>query len=718
MRMKNGNGENRMDIQLKLQNEFEIKAWQVENTTKLLDDGNTVPFIARYRKEATGELDDQLLRKFSDRLTYLRGVETRKQEVLRLIDEQGKLTDELAAAINAAEKLQEIEDLYRPYKQKRRTRATVAKERGLEPLAELIVAQTLKDGNIDEICAPYITEDVPGTQYALNGAMDIIAENISDNADYRRYIREYTAETGVISSRDTGKDVKGREVYSTYFEYAEPIKKAVNHRILALDRGEREGVLNVKVEADEAPVLQYLYGKLAASPRSITTEFVELAADDSYGRLIKPSIEREIRNELTDRAQEGAIEVFSANLKNLLLQAPVKGRIVLGFDPAYRTGCKLAVVDDTGLVLDIAVIYPHQPVNKTKESAEKVKELIRKHGINLVAIGNGTASKESEIFVAGMLREISEKVQYTMVSESGASVYSASQLGAEEFPDLDVSERSAISIARRVQDPLAELVKIDPKSIGVGQYQHDMNQKRLDEALGGVVENCVNSVGVDLNTASPALLSYVAGINSGIAKNIVIQREENGKFTSRIQLKKVPKLGAKAFQQCAGFLRIQGGKNILDATGVHPESYNAAEKFLVLTGFAPMDERLNAAVNVEMAEKCGVGLPTLRDIADELLKPGRDPRDSLPQPQLLEDVLDMKDLKAGMVLTGTVRNVADFGAFVDIGVHQDGLVHISQLSDKFVKRAMDVVSVGDIVKVKVLEIDSVRGRISLSMTGL
>ena len=702
-----------MDIQLKLQDEFGAKAWQVQNTVKLLDDGNTVPFIARYRKEATGELDDQLLRKFSDRLTYLRGVEERKQEVLRLIDEQGKLTDELAGAINAAEKLQEIEDLYRPYRQKRRTRATVAKERGLLPLSELIMEQTLMEGDIDEICAEYITEDVATTQDALNGAMDIIAETISDDADFRKFIREYTFENGTISSRG-----EGNEVYAIYFEYAEPIKKAVNHRILAIDRGEREGVLKVSIDAEEEPILQHLRGCLAANPRSITTEYVELAASDSYGRLIKPSLEREIRNELTDRAQEGAIEVFSANLKNLLLQQPVKGRIVLGFDPAYRTGCKLAVVDDTGRVLDIAVVYPHQPVNRETEAATKIKALMRQHKINLVAIGNGTASKESEIFIAKLLREIPEKVQYTMVSESGASVYSASVLAAEEFPDFDVSERSAVSIARRVQDPLAELVKIDPKAIGVGQYQHDMNQKRLGEALGGVVEDCVNSVGVDLNTASPSLLSYVAGVNSAIAKNIVVQREENGKFTSRTQLKKVPKLGSKAFLQCAGFLRILDGKNVLDATAVHPESYAAAEKFLAVTGYAPMDERLREAVTAQMAEKCGVGLPTLRDIAEELLKPGRDPRDSLPQPQLLEDVLDMKDLKAGMVLTGPVRNVADFGAFVDIGVHQDGLVHISQLSDKFVKRAMDVVSVGDIVKVRVLDIDSVRGRISLSMTGV
>ncbi len=718
-----------MDIKKRLCEEFNVKLWQVENTVTLIDEGNTIPFISRYRKEATGELDDQLLRELSDRLTYLRGVEARKEEVKRMIDEQGKLTDELAALIDKAEKLTEIEDIYRPYRPKRRTRATIAKEKGLEPLSEIIIAQALYEGNIDEICAPFIDEekDVSTTEQALAGAMDIIAESISDNADYRKFIREYTLRNGTISSKTTGKEEteKKRDVYQMYHEYAEPLKKVVRHRILALNRGEGEEFLSVKIEVDDVDILQYLNKQLVPQKRSITSEYVELAAADSYKRLIQTSIENELRNYLTDDAQEGAMKIFSENLKNLLLQPPIKDKVVLGFDPAYRTGCKIAVVDGTGRVLDTTVIFPTPPVSKVEESKATLKKLIEKHNIELISIGNGTASKESEIFIADLIKEVKSKVFYLVVSESGASVYSASKLAAEEFPDFDVSKRSAVSIARRVQDPLAELVKIDPKAIGVGQYQHDMNQKRLGEALGGVVEDCVNSVGVDLNTASPSLLSYISGISSAVAKNIVVYREQEGKFKNRKQLTKVAKLGAKAFEQCAGFLRITDGESILDNTSVHPESYPAAKKMLGIMGYSLEDvknnkldglkEKINEINITELAEKCGVGVPTLRDIVDELLKPGRDPRDEIAPPQLQADVMDIEDLHEGMILTGTIRNVIDFGAFVDIGVHQDGLVHISQIADKYVKHPMDIVSIGDIVKVKVLEVDAKRKRISLTM---
>lgn len=720
-----------MDIITQLAKEFNLRIEQVENTVQLIDEGNTIPFIARYRKEVTGELDDQILRDLDDRLNYLRAIQSRKEEVKRLIDEQDKLTDELIAAIDKAEKLTEIEDIYRPYRPKRRTRAIIAKEKGLEPLADLILTQQLKEGNIDDICGPYIDDEkgVETTDDALAGAMDIIAEAVSDNADYRKFIREYTLNHGLIVSKATNKEEteKKRDVYQMYHEFAEPLKKAASHRVLALNRGEKEEFLSVKIEVEEEGILEKLNGKMIASPRSITSEYVSMAIADAYKRLIAPSIENEIRNLLTDEAQEGAIKLFSENLKNLLLQPPIKDNVVLGLDPAYRTGCKIAVVNSTGRVLDTTVIYPTPPQNKVEEAKSKLKSLIDKHEVSLIAIGNGTASKESEIFVAELLKEVDKKVFYMVVSESGASVYSASKLAAEEFPDFDVSQRSAVSIARRVQDPLAELVKIDPKAIGVGQYQHDMNQKRLGEALGGVVEDCVNSVGVDLNTASPSLLSYVSGINATVSKNIVAYREQEGKFINRKQLKKVSKLGPKAFEQCGGFLRITDGDNILDNTSVHPESYDAAKKLLELTGYSPEDVKNNNLKGLaekvkgniaQLAEQCGVGVPTLRDIVAELLKPGRDPRDEIEPPQLLTDIMDMEDLNEGMILKGTVRNVIDFGAFVDIGVHQDGLVHISQLSDKYVKHPMDVVSVGDIVTVKVLEVDVQRKRISLSMKGI
>lgn len=723
-----------MDINLKLQQEFQLKPWQIENTVKLIDEGNTIPFIARYRKEVTGELDDQLLRELNDRLTYLRNLEARKEEIIRLIDEQGKLTEELEQQIRAAEKLQELEDIYRPYRPKRRTRATIAKERGLEPLAELIFAQNLTEGDIDEVCRPYLSEEVPETKDALAGAMDIIAENVSDNADYRKHIREYTYKNGIIVSKEADKQPevigKGRtkETYEMYFDFSEPICKIANHRILAVDRGEREGFLSAKIDLDTDKIFEYLNRELIPQQRSITSEFVELAAQDSYDRLISSSIERELRNELTDQAQEGAIKVFSSNLNHLLLQPPIRGNVVLGLDPAYRTGCKLAVVDDTGKVLEVTVIYPTPPANKIAEAEEVVTKLIKKYNVSLVSIGNGTASKESEIFIANLIKKIDQKVKYSVVSESGASVYSASKLAAEEFPDFDVSQRSAVSISRRLQDPLAELVKIDPRAIGVGQYQHDMNQKRLGEALGGVVEDCVNHVGVDLNTASPSLLSYVAGISLTVAKNVVKYREENGKFKKRKELIKVSKLGPKVFEQCAGFLRIPDANDILDNTAVHPESYDAAKKLLELTGYTVDDlknNRLDGLLDkmaqmdiVSLASECGVGVPTLRDIAAELLKPGRDPRDELTPIQLSEEIMDIDDLKPDMILTGTVRNVADFGAFVDIGVHQDGLVHISQLCDKFVKNPLDVVTVGDIVKVKVLDVDKSRNRISLTMKSI
>ncbi len=717
-----------MDINKRLAEEFNIKLHQVENTVKLIDEGNTIPFIARYRKEATGSLDDQLLRNLNDRLAYLRNMEERKEEIKRLIDEQGKLTEELVLAIDTCEKLTELEDIYRPYRPKRRTRATIAKEKGLEPLSKIILAQNIYEGNIDDICMPFLDEekDVKTTEDALSGAMDIIAEEISDNAEYRKFIRIYTFRNGIISSKSTNKEEteKKRDVYQMYYEFSEPLKTIARHRILALNRGEAEEFLSVKIEVEPEGIIAHLNSQLVAEKRSITSEYVELASADAYKRLIMPSIENELRNQLTDTAQEGAMKIFSENLKNLLLQAPIKNKVVLGYDPGYRTGCKLAVVDGTGRVLDIAVIYPTPPTTpaKIEDAKKKVTNLINKHKVDIVSIGNGTASKESEIFIAELIKETGSNAVYIMTNESGASVYSASKLAAEEFPDFDVSQRSAVSIARRIQDPLAELVKIDPKSIGVGQYQHDMNQKRLSEALGGVVEDCVNSVGVDLNTASPSLLSYISGINGTIAKNIVSYREENGKFKNRTQLKKVSKLGPKAYEQCAGFLRITDGDNMLDNTSVHPESYDAAKELISTLGFSVNDigtgelnSKLEKINKTEMAEKLKIGIPTLTDIINELQKPGRDPRDEVAPPVLRTDVMDMKDLKPGMIMDGTVRNVIDFGAFVDIGVHQDGLVHISQISNKYIKHPMEAVSIGDVVKVKIIDVDISKKRISLSM---
>jgi uncharacterized protein len=712
------------DIIAKLTSEFNLKPFQVQNTVKLIDDGNTIPFIARYRKEMTGELNDQVLRELYDRLIYLRNLEARREEVLRLIDEQGKLTDEIAASLNKAVALQEIEDIYRPFRPKRRTRATIAKEKGLEPLADILFLQEIKSGSIEEVAAPFIDAEkgVNTAEEALNGAMDIIAENISDNAEFRKAIREMFYKLGVIVSKAKKEE---DSVYRMYYDFSEPVAKIANHRILAIDRGEKEEFLQVKIDVPTERVTSYIKANCVKKARSITSEFVERAIDDSYDRLIFPSVEREVRNELTEKAQEQAMKVFAANLKNLLLQPPVKGKVVLGLDPAYRTGCKIAVVDETGKVLDTTVIYPTPPQNKIEEAKKVMKHLIEKHNVDIISIGNGTASKESEIFVADLIKELDRKLYYMVVSEAGASVYSASKLGAEEFPDFDVALRSAVSIARRLQDPLAELVKIDPKAIGVGQYQHDMNQKRLGESLGGVVEDCVNSVGVDLNTASPSLLSYISGINSSIARNIVEYREANGKFKKREELKKVKKLGDKAFEQCAGFLRIPDGLNVLDSTSVHPESYPAAIKLLEIMGRSMEDVKQRKLDNLkqevekkgigEIASQIGVGIPTLRDILNELLKPGRDPRDELPKPVLLTDVLNIEDLKPGMLLTGTVRNVADFGAFIDIGVHQDGLVHISELCDRYVKSPMEVVAVGDIVKVRILDVDVQRKRISLSM---
>lgn len=715
------------DIIKQLLNEFKLKEFQVTNTVRLIDDGNTIPFIARYRKEMTGELNDQVLRELYERLTYLRNLEARREEIKRLINEQGKLTDELTLAIDRAVSMQELDDIYRPYRPKRRTRATIAREKGLEPFARILYEQNIFSGNIESIAAPFINseKEVNTVEDALNGAMDIIAEEISDNAEFRKSIRDMVFRQGILISKASKEE---DSVYRMYYDFKEPVARIARHRVLAINRGEKEEYLTVNIEAPDDRIKAWLKGKTAAKKRSITTEYVERAADDSYNRLIFHSIEREIRNELTDSAGEQAIKVFAANLKGLLLQPPVKGRVVLGLDPAYRTGCKIAVVDDTGKALDTIVIYPTPPQNRIEEAKKVMKHLIEKYKVDIVSIGNGTASKESEIFTADLLKELDRKVYYMVVSEAGASVYSASRLGAEEFPDFDVALRSAVSIARRLQDPLAELVKIDPKSIGVGQYQHDMNQKRLGESLGGVVEDCVNSVGVDLNTASPSLLSYISGINSTVSKNIVEYREQKGKFTSRQELLKVKKLGEKAFEQCAGFLRIPDSKNILDNTSVHPESYAAAQKLLSMLGCNQVDvkNRKLSGMKDEVAKKgldrvaadIGVGVPTLCGIMDELLKPGRDPRDELPKPVLLTDVMHLEDLNPGMALTGTVRNVADFGAFVDIGVHQDGLVHISELSDRFIKNPMEVVGVGDIVKVRVLDVDVQRKRISLSMKGM
>jgi S1 RNA binding domain-containing protein len=772
-----------MDIVKKIAAELEIRPQQVEAVIKLIDEGNTIPFIARYRKEAHGSLNDEQLRNLSERLTYLRTLEEKKEQVLATIEEQGKLTDELKAQILAAETQVLVEDLYRPYRPKRRTRAIIAKEKGLEPLAQIILAQEVTEP-LETIAEQYVSEEkeVKDVADAIAGARDIIAEQISDNADYRKYIRDITREEGILTS--TAKDEKAQSVYEMYYEYQEPVKKIAGHRVLALNRGEKEKFLVVKLEAPEERILTYLCKKTITEENEIVTPVLEEAVTDSYKRLIAPAIEREIRNELTEQAEDGAIKVFGKNLEQLLMQPPIAGKTVLGWDPAFRTGCKLAVVDPTGKVLDTKVIYPTAPQNKVEEAKREVKKLIQKYGISLISVGNGTASRESEMIIADMLHEIKEPVQYIIVNEAGASVYSASKLATEEFPDFDVGQRSAASIARRLQDPLAELVKIDPQSIGVGQYQHDMNQKKLGETLSGVVEDCVNKVGVDLNTASASLLEYISGISKVIAKNIVTYREENGKFTSRKELLKVPKLGPKAFEQCAGFMRILDGKNPLDATSVHPETYDAANALLDKLGIdteelkkiqteaakqqsplakkktapkkkkqqfvvrnthtafgaafaeafgsidlpsgeteeTPTENKASGSLQKrvkdkkKMADELGIGEITLVDILKELEKPARDPRDEMPKPILRTDVLEMKDLKEGMILKGTVRNVIDFGAFVDIGVHQDGLVHVSEMSDKkFVKHPLDVVSVGDIVDVKVMGVDLKKQRIQLTM---
>ncbi|MCR5441167.1 MAG: RNA-binding transcriptional accessory protein [Lachnospiraceae bacterium] len=725
-----------MDISLKIAEELKIKKSQVDAAVGLIDEGNTIPFIARYRKEVTGSLNDEQLRSLHERLVYLRNLEEKKASYIASIDEQGKLTDELKAKIEAAEKLVTLEDLYRPYKQKKKTRASAAKARGLEPLAEYILAQTAVSP-VEEEAAKYVTgkiapendtkeaavkaveKEVPDTAAAIAGACDIIAERISDDADVRSYLRELTVAEGNLVS--VAKDAGAESVYTNYYDYSEPVSKVVGHRILAINRGEAEKILTVSVQAPTEKAVGYLEKKYITSDNEYTTPLLKATVQDAYDRLIAPAVERDIRSDLTSRAEDGAIDVFGKNLKQLLMQPPIVGCTVLGWDPAFRTGCKLSIVDPTGKVLDTRVIYPTEPQNKVEESKNIVKVLIKKYGVNLISVGNGTASRESEAIIAEIISEIPEShVQYVITNEAGASVYSASALATEEFPNFDVGQRSATSIARRVQDPLAELVKIDPQSIGVGQYQHDCDQKKLAETLGGVVEDAVNSVGVDLNTASAALLKYVSGVSAALAKNIVTYREENGRFESRAQLKKVPKLGPKAFEQCAGFLRINGGKDPLDQTSVHPESYDAARKLLDKMGCEIRDEKAIKAYEmtadkVKLSEELGIGEITLTDIFHELEKPGRDPREDMPKPVLRSDVLDIKDLKPGMILKGTVRNVIDFGAFVDIGVHQDGLVHISRMTDHYIKHPLEVVSVGDIVEVRVVDVDAVKQRISLSM---
>ena len=798
-----------MDIIQKIKEELQVEKWQVEAAVKLIDEGNTIPFISRYRKEVTGSLNDEQLRNLDERLTYLRSLEDKKEQVLKSIEEQGKLTDDLKEKILAAQTLVVVEDLYRPYRPKRKTRASIAKEKGLEPLAEYILRQEATEPLLNE-AAKYVSEEkeVKTPEEALQGAQDIIAETISDDADHRLYIRNITVEEGIVTG--TAKDEKAQSVYEMYYNFEEPVKKIAGHRVLALNRGEAEKVLTVKVNAPEERILRYLEKKLITKENEYTTPVICAAAEDSYDRLIAPAIEREIRNDLTEKAEDGAINVFGKNLEQLLLQPPIAGKVVLGWDPAFRTGCKLAVVDATGKVLDTKVIFPTAPQNKVEESKAELKKLIKKYNVDLISVGNGTASRESEQVIVELLKELDRPVQYVIVNEAGASVYSASKLATEEFPNFDVGQRSAASIARRLQDPLAELVKIDPKSIGVGQYQHDMNQKKLSDALSGVVEDSVNKVGVDLNTASASLLEYVSGINKTIAKNIVDYRENNGRFVNRKQLLKVPKLGPKAYEQCAGFLRIPDGKNPLDATSVHPESYEAAEQLMEKLGLTMEDikeaqkqaaakkasgrssaaqadgqkngngtvnapkkreEQKGKAVRVHntntamgkalaaamggvtfdnsaqtsakqtapvaknavndakdmsglekriknkklLAEELGIGEITLTDILKELEKPGRDPRDDMPKPILRSDVLDMKDLKPGMILKGTVRNVIDFGVFVDIGVHQDGLVHISQITDRYIKHPLEAVSVGDIVDVQVLTVDMAKKRIGLTM---
>lgn len=699
-----------------------VKAHQAERTIALLDEGNTVPFIARYRKEMTGQLDETQIRAIEERLRYLRNLSVRKEEVLRLIEEQGKLTDELKMAIERAVKLQEVEDLYRPYKQKRRTRATMAKEKGLEPLAEYLLTLP-KTGDPEQEASRYIDPEkgVQSVEEALQGAKDIVAEQLADDPDIRQWIRKQTLQKGLLLSEQKAEEADEKNVYQMYYAYSEPVKKVVPHRVLAINRGESEGILKVTVEAPVAEIVAWVERRVIRHETVVRT-LLQQTVEDAYKRLIAPSIEREVRSELTETAEEQAIHIFSENLRNLLLQPPVKGKVVLGVDPAYRTGCKLAVVDETGKLLEVAVVYPTPPANKVAEASAKVKQLISAYGVTLIAIGNGTASRETEQFIANVLKELKQEIHYLIVNEAGASVYSASELAKEEFPDLDVAERSAASIARRLQDPLAELVKIDPKSVGVGQYQHDVSQARLADSLQFVVESAVNHVGVDVNTASPSLLQYVSGISRQVAGNIVKKREEVGKFTARSQLKEVPRLGAKTFEQCIGFLRIADGSNPLDKTPIHPESYDATHKLLAMMNVAAEEigsemcrERLQSLQLAETAEKLGIGEPTLKDIVESLLRPGRDPRDELPKPLLRSDVLQLADLSAGMKLQGTVRNVVDFGAFVDIGLKNDGLVHISRLRKGFVKHPLDVVTVGDIVDVWVVDIDEKRQRVGLTM---
>lgn len=713
-----------MDILKKLQQEFNIKDFQAENTVKLIDEGNTIPFIARYRKELTGSLDDQIIRAISDRLTYLRGLDEKRNQIIKTIEEQGNMTPEILSKIENAETVTELDDIYRPFRPKRRTRATIAKEKGLDGLADIIYGQRLLM-SVEDHAKMFIDleKQVETVEDAINGAKDIIAEKISDDADIRKMLRDETFKTGVIVSK--ASDMEKQSVYEMYYDYKEPVKSIAGHRILALNRGEKEDFLSVSVSVDA----ENLVSKIAKNiiiKNSQTEEILKETIEDSFKRLIFPSIEREIRNELTEKAEEKAMKVFNENLKQLLLQPPIKDKVVLALDPGYKAGCKIAIIDQTGKTLDTTVIYFTINPKKTEIEKEELKQLIDKYNVDIIAVGNGTASRESEIFVADLIKEIDKEIYYIIVNEAGASVYSASKLGAEEFPDMDVALRSAVSIGRRLQDPLAELVKIDPKSIGVGQYQHDMNQKKLSEELSGVVEDCVNSVGVDLNTASPSLLSYVSGISSAVSKNILKYREENGKFKTRKELLKVPKLGPKAFEQCAGFLRIPESDMVLDNTGVHPESYKATEELLNILGYTLDDVKNknikgigeNITNKTEIAEKLGIGVPTLNDIIKELEKPGRDPREEMPAPVLRSDVLEMSDLKEGMILKGTVRNVIDFGAFVDIGVHQDGLVHISELSDGYVKHPLDAVSVGDIVTVKVLGVDIKKKRVSLTMRGI
>ena len=712
-----------MDILKTLENEFSIKQFQAENVVKLIDEGNTIPFIARYRKELTGSLDDQILRQIYERLLYLRGMEEKKAQIIKSIEEQGKMDEEIMRSLDVAKTVTELDDIYRPFRPKRRTKAMIAREKGLEGLCDIIMGQKMK-GSIEENAEKFINAEkgVETVEEAIEGAKDIACEIISDNAEIRKALRDETAKNGVIISKAAEEEKDEKKVYEMYYDYTEAVKTAASHRILALNRGEKEGVLAVKIETDNER-LKNIVRRKVINKNSNTAHILEEIIDDSLKRLIMPSVEREIRNSLTETAEEKAISVFGKNLKQLLLQPPIKDKVVLAIDPAYRTGCKIAVIDKTGKPLETGVVYPTPPQNKKEEAKKKLLSLIDKYGVELISIGNGTASRESELFTAEMIKESGKNISYVIVNEAGASVYSASKLGAEEFPEYDVSLRSAVSIGRRLQDPLAELVKIDPKSIGVGQYQHDMNQKKLGETLGGVVEDCVNSVGVDLNTASPSLLSYVSGISSAVSKNILAYREENGKFMSRKELLKVAKLGPKAFEQCAGFLRIAESKEVLDNTSVHPESYKAAKEILKEAGFSDDDVRAGRAKGIaaklgnieKTAAKIGIGKITCQDIIKELEKPGRDIRESMPKPVLRSDVLEMKDLKEGMILKGTVRNVIDFGVFVDIGVHQDGLVHISQITDRFIKHPLDAVNVGDVVDVKVLSVDMAKKRISLTM---